>query len=187
VDLSLPLAGLHQARNAAVAFALLRRLEVPGAAIRRGLAAVRLPAALEPFAGEPLVVLDGAHTASSARAARDALEAAWPGRRHVLLVALLAEKDADAILAALVPGALAVVATSVDSPRALPAADLAARVARHGPAPVMAVPEPKAALARARSLAPKGALVLVTGSLYLAGALRPVLAATGSPPSTPGS
>jgi dihydrofolate synthase / folylpolyglutamate synthase len=187
VDLALPLAGVHQARNAAVAFALLRRLGVGRDDARRGLAGVRLPAALEPFPGTPLVVLDGAHTASSARAAREALAGAWPGRRHVLLIALLAEKDVDAILAALVPGALAVVTTAVASPRALSAADLAARAERHGSAPVEAVPDPRAALARARALTPPEALLLVTGSLYLAGALRPALAASASPPSTRGS
>jgi dihydrofolate synthase/folylpolyglutamate synthase len=148
---------------------------------------VRLPAALEPFPGEPLVVLDGAHTAVSARAARDALAGAWPGRRHALLVGLLAEKDAGAILAALVPGAAAVVATTVDSPRALAAADLAALARRHGAASAEAVPDPRAALARARALTPPDALLLVTGSLYLAGALRPALVATARTPATPGS
>ena len=74
---------------------------------------MRLPAALEPFPGAPLVVLDGAHTPASARAALEGLRQAWPRRPHVLLLALLAEKQVEAILETLVPSALAVVTTQV--------------------------------------------------------------------------
>ncbi len=177
LDLRLPLAGAHQARNAALAAAMLLRLGLSRTTIETALAQVRLPAALEPFAGRPLVVLDGAHTPASARAALEGLRAAWPRRPYVLLLALLAEKQVEAILATLVPSALAVVATQVASPRALPAADLALRARAHAPAGnrVEAVADPQAALARARALATGDALVLVTGSLYLAGALRPLL------------
>jgi dihydrofolate synthase/folylpolyglutamate synthase len=188
VDLALPLAGAHQASNAAVAFTLLRLLGVDAAAARRGLEGTRLPAALEPFPGRPLVVLDGAHTAASAAGARAGVAAAWPGRPVTLLLALLGEKDAGAILEALLPGAAGVVATQVGSPRALPAHDLAARIAAAGTAPVETVPAPEAALERARALAGPDGLVLVTGSLYLAGALRPRLLSDRPPaPSSRGS
>lgn len=177
LELTLPLAGAHQARNAALAAAMLLRLGLSRRTIEAALAEVRLPAALEPFPGAPLVVLDGAHTPASARAALEGLGAAWPRRPHVLLLALLAEKQVEAILATLVPSALAVVSTQVASPRALPAAALALRARAHAPVgtPVEAVADPREALARARALATGDALVLVTGSLYLAGALRPLL------------
>ncbi len=175
--LRLPLAGAHQARNAALAGAMLLRLGLAPHTIEAALSKVRLPAALEPFPGTPLVVLDGAHTPASAHAALGGLHAAWPRRPYVLLLALLAEKQVDAILATLVPSALAVVATQAASPRALPAAELLRRAREHATAgtPVEAVADPHAALARARALATGDALVLVTGSLYLAGALRPLL------------
>ena len=54
------------------------------------------------------------------------------------------------------------VATQSSNPRALPAEELARRASGHFPA-VETVPDPAAALARARELGP----VLVTGSLYL--------------------
>ena len=57
-------------------------------------------------------------------------------------------------------------ATQSSHPRALPAGELAARAASRF-ARVEAIPEPHAALRRARELSgPEGAL-LVTGSLYL--------------------
>lgn len=186
VDLALPLAGLHQAQNAAVAFAVLRLAGVGADDARRGLGGVRLPAALEPFRGEPLVVLDGAHTVESARAARAGLAAAWPGRPLTLLVALLAEKDVDRILEVLLPGVQHVVATAVDSPRALAADALAARAARWVPT-ARAVADPLAALAEARARTAPGGVLLATGSLYLAGALRPALLRGWAAPSSPGS
>jgi folylpolyglutamate synthase/dihydropteroate synthase len=68
-----------------------------------------------------------------------------------------------------------VVATRVDLPRALPADDLAMlwRAAGVGARQVMVEPEPQAALARARALAPGP--IVVAGSLYLVGAIRAVL------------
>jgi dihydrofolate synthase/folylpolyglutamate synthase len=173
--LGLPVLGAHQAENAALAAALLARVGLSTDDVVQGLAGTRLPAALEPFPGTPWVVLDGAHTEASAHAARASLEAACPGRPRVLLLALLAEKRVDAILDALLPGALAVVATQVDSPRALPAEELAARVRARSPLDVHVVPAPQAALARAREACRGDAYVLATGSLYLAGTLRSLL------------
>lgn len=174
LELDLPLLGAHQARNAALASALLLRAGLPAGAVREGLAQVRLPASLERFAGRPDVVLDGAHTEASAAAAVQALAQAFPGRPCVLLLALLEEKRVEAILDTLLPAAAAVVATTAPTPRALPAGALAARVrARAAPGlPVHAVDDPHAALQRAREACPAGGLVLATGSLYLAGTLR---------------
>lgn len=173
-----PATGAHQARNAAVAAAMLAHAGLPDDAIVAGIAGARLPAALERFEGTPPVVLDGAHTEASARAAVEGLAEAEGGSRgYVLVLALLAEKRVDAILDALLPGARAVVATEAASPRRLAADELGRRVAARGRVPVVIEPEPRAALARARALAAPATTVLVTGSLYLAGALRPVLLA----------
>ncbi|MFM8981249.1 MAG: bifunctional folylpolyglutamate synthase/dihydrofolate synthase [Planctomycetia bacterium] len=184
VDLDLPLLGAHQARNAALATALLLAAGLPAAAVREGLAGVRLPASLELFAGRPDVLLDGAHTEASARAAAEAVEAAFPGRPRVLLLALLEEKRVEAILDTLLPGAQAVVASGAPTPRALAAGALALRArARAAPGQaVHAVDEPLAALAHARALCPPGGLVLATGSLSLAGALRSALLREQGPP-----
>lgn len=185
--IDLPVAGAHQALNAAVAFHLLRRLGLTPEAAADGMARVRLPAALEPFEGPPLVVLDGAHTVRSAEAALAGVTAAWPGRRLTLLLALMAEKEVDAILAVLGPAAAAVVATQVDSPRALPAEALAARLAPHCRGTVESAPAPAPALERALARTPPDGLLLVTGSLYLAGALRPALRARAPGPAAPGA
>jgi dihydrofolate synthase / folylpolyglutamate synthase len=124
-----------------------------------------------PLAGEVQVVLpgrferrgeevwDGAHTP----AAVERLVGLLPARDYVLCVSLLADKDVDGILERLARAGSRLVATASSNPRALPAADLARRAEPYF-AHVEAVPDPQAALARARELSPR---VLVTGSLYV--------------------
>jgi dihydrofolate synthase/folylpolyglutamate synthase len=51
----------YRARNVALATAIARHLQVPEAAIARGVERMRLPARFEKVSDAPLVVLDGAH------------------------------------------------------------------------------------------------------------------------------
>ncbi|MGH3083967.1 MAG: bifunctional folylpolyglutamate synthase/dihydrofolate synthase [Gaiellaceae bacterium] len=82
----------------------------------------------------------------------------------VVVASILRDKDADAMLADLAQLAPAMIATQSTNPRALFAADLAARAARHF-REVNTEPDPRRALARARESTREG--ILVTGSLYL--------------------
>jgi dihydrofolate synthase / folylpolyglutamate synthase len=84
----------------------------------------------------------------------------------VVVASILADKDAETMLAALAPTGRTLVATSSRNPRALPADELARRAAPFFEA-VESVADPGEALARARELAGDDGAVLVTGSLYL--------------------
>ena len=76
-------------------------------------------------------------------------------RPLVGVIAILADKDVDGVLDELVPSLQAAVATQSGSPRALDAADLAARIVARG-VPAEVVTPPSAALARAREQAGRG-------------------------------
>jgi dihydrofolate synthase/folylpolyglutamate synthase len=169
--LVLPVAGAHLAGNAAAAATALRLLGVPDDEVRRRLSTVLLPGTLQPLGGDPLVVIDGAHTGASARAARDAVRDCWPGRRLAVLLALLDDKDEVAVLEGLVPGAHAIVATELPTPRSRTAADLAAAARRRTDVPVAAIADVARALEEARARAGPGGLVLAAGSIRLAGAI----------------
>jgi dihydrofolate synthase / folylpolyglutamate synthase len=138
------------AQEAAEAF-LGRSIDV------RSVVAPRLPGRLDRRGRE---LWDGAHNPAGT---------AWL-RRHadgpfdVVVASVLADKDADAMLADLAALAPRLVATQSRNPRALPAAELARLGAPHF-GHVDIEPDPYAALARARESA--GAGILVTGSLYL--------------------
>jgi dihydrofolate synthase/folylpolyglutamate synthase len=89
-----------------------------------------------------------------------------PRSDYVVVASILADKDAEAMLAALGRAGGTLVATASHSARALPAPELAARAEpffEH----VETEPDPAAALDRGRELAGENGAVLVTGSLYL--------------------
>lgn len=170
LDVSMPVAGVHQAANAAVAVALARLLGVADPAIRGGLARVTLPARMQRIATRPDVVIDSAHTGASARAAVAAVGDCFPHRRLHLVVGALEDKDVSAMLAVLLPVASRVIACGVPSPRALPPRGLAAAVRALSPIPVVEAADAASALRLALDGASEDDLVLVTGSTYLAGA-----------------
>ena len=178
------LRGRHQAANVAVADAILDALETAGIAgadadaRRAGFASVRWPGRLEllEVAGRE-VLLDGAHNpagaATLARAVDELRPFLRPGRVSILAAAM-ADKDVDGIVAssrgsAALAGAR-LVATQVEAARAMPAEELAARWRAAGHADVVAIAELPRALEAALD-GPAGPLV-VTGSLYLVGAVR---------------
>ena len=124
-------------------------------------AEVHLPGRLEVRGDE---IRDGAHTPEAVRYVAPSLPPLGS-----IVASILADKDVDAMLAELGRLAPVFVATSSSSPRALPAADLAARAAGTFDR-VEAVDDPPGALLRAHEL---GEPVLVTGSLYLLADLWP--------------
>ena len=120
------------------------------------------------------VVFDGAHVPFNLAAVLRDL-AGDPDLRGpcVAVVALAADKDAAGFLAALEKRASSIVLTEVPSAsRGRPAADLAAISSRLGLQSEVE-PDPRRAFHRGVELARKAsAWLLVTGSLYLIGALR---------------
>lgn len=127
-------------------------------------------------AGGVPVVLDGAHVpASVAAVLADPTLADLPPA-PVVVLALGRDKDLGGVLKALWGAADRLVCTSVEGGLLLPPGALAERAAALG-LPAETVAEPRAALQRALELArQRDGWVLVTGSLYLVGAVR---AATG--------
>ena len=176
----LPLAGVHQRQNAALAVAAARGLiHASDAAISRGLERVRWPGRFEVVPGQPPLVLDGAHNGASADALARTLREYAAGRRIGLVVGINRDKDARAVLRPLLALTDRVWATqTADNRRALAAGELAQLCRRLG-ARAQAQPELAAALDRARGETRDGVLC-VTGSLMLVGQARDVL---GLPPA----
>ena len=168
----LPLLGRHQVHNAALAAAVAEASGIAPDAIVRGLQAATQPGCCEYRPGTPQVILDGAHTIGSIRATLRALDEHFPGVRPVLVFALARDKDFNAIAAALGPRVGEVFCTQVDDKRGATPEELADQPAWHDRA--RAIPAGAQALDLARKSAGPNGLVLATGSLYLAGALRPL-------------
>jgi dihydrofolate synthase / folylpolyglutamate synthase len=121
---------------------------------------IALPGRLESRPGE---VRDGAHNPHGVGYLVERL----PVGDYTVVLSILGDKDADAILHELARVGSRLVATRSSSVRALPAEDVA-RLARRHFEHVEAVEDPVRAVARGHEL---GEPVLVTGSLYLLGDL----------------
>lgn len=174
-------AGAHQATNAATAIAAIEDLSpAPFRECRRAakeaLAAITLPGRVELVRGDPDVVVDTAHNPVSMASLRTAIEAHFPGRPIVLVLGVSKDKDVDGVLQEILPVASSVVFTKAPHPRAADPEDLLARA--HALAPHLvarATTDAREALRLARRLATEDALVVVTGSFYLAGEVYPLL------------
>ena len=174
--LSLALRGEHQLGNALVAIRLLeaarhRGVRVPSDAIARGLTEVDWPARLELIrvqGGGP-VLLDAAHNVDGARALAAYLGSQYP-ERPALVIGVMRDKDVEGIIGTLLPVVSSVVTTAADTPRAISASDLAARIMATGPSiPVRSEPDPRRAVEQAMMT---GGAVCVTGSLFVVGVVR---------------
>ncbi len=178
------LRGAHQIDNAATALACAHYLGIGAAAMATGLQTVRWPGRLQKLTRGPMlsaltarlpeadVYLDGGHNEAAAHILADWLLAQKPRPVHVVL-AMLASKAHDPYLAALarVQAAgrnLHIHAVPIaDNENALAPQDLVA-AARQAGCAATAHDNPAAALA---TISEPDALVLIAGSLYLAGAV----------------
>jgi dihydrofolate synthase/folylpolyglutamate synthase len=188
----LPLHGAHQAQNAAVALAAVESFlgggpdrKVDPVAIREGFASVSSPGRLERMRTSPTVLLDAAHNPAGLAATVEALGEAFAFSRLVVVLAVLADKDAAAMIEILEPVADAIVVTENSSPRVLGADELARlAVDAFGADRVDVSPRLDDALDAAVTLAeetdlPLGAAgVLVTGSVVTVADARRLLRGT---------
>ena len=178
IELSLPLPGRYQIRNALAALAAARLLAERGfpmddSTIAHGIADTRWPGRLELVQQNPAVFLDGTHNPAGARALLEFWNENFPGRRIHLVYGAMRDKAVDEITGLLFPRAASVTLTEPRQTRAITAAELA-RIAGHfvSSGRLEVVPDPAEALEHALSLAAPGDAVFATGSLYLAGDLR---------------
>lgn len=175
-QLKLPLLGKHQLDNAATAVLALETLRttglpLPEEAIKAGLENVRWPARIEVIKRRPLVVVDAAHTADSARRLRDTLEEYLRVSQATLVVGVMGDKDLEGLASAVEPVARRVIATRADHPRALDAEQVARAFRALG---VETLWEPRLgdAIDAALALSTASEAIVILGSVALAGEAR---------------
>ena len=138
--------------------------------MRRGLAQTRVRARLEALAARPLVLVDGAHNPASFGVLARAVRGVAPTGPRVFVIGMSADKDVRGSLRRLRGVATIVVATTSGQARALSPAALA-RTARSLGLSARTAPDARTALRQARREAGRAGTVVVTGSLYLCGAV----------------
>lgn len=190
-DVFLPLHGEHQAHNAAAALAAVEAFlgggagALDGDVVAEGFGAVNVPGRLEVVRSAPAVLLDVAHNPHGAACLAAAVSDSFTFSKLVGVVGVLADKDAEGILAALEPLLAEVVVTRSSSPRAVDPEDLGdIAVDVFGSDRVVVEPSLPDALDRAVTAAEEsgdlaGVGVLVTGSVTVVGEARALLRRRG--------
>ncbi len=175
-EAKLPLLGKHQLENAATAVLAVEALaaagiEVGAAAVKAGLGTLKWPARIEVLKQRPLLVVDAAHTADSARVLGETLAEYLHVKEATLVVGLMGDKDIDGLADAVAPLARRVIATRADHPRAL-APDAVARPFRELGIETQIEPGVGAAVEAAQRLSTASEAVVILGSVALAGEAR---------------
>lgn len=179
--LKLSLIGQHQINNARTSLAALAVLskdagiKISEHAIKEGFENAVNPARFEVLSKKPLIILDGAHNADGMRAFANAVKKYTPNQRRVLLMGMLSDKDSltsSAYIEGLFEAAFTV---PVSNPRTRSAEDMALILSKYMEN-VTPCKTPFEGFDKAFEKAKKdNAALIICGSLYLAGELRPYI------------
>lgn len=176
--LRIPLLGHHQVVNAATAYAALqtsrrRGLMVSEEAIRQGFTTVVWPGRFEVLQGKAgsTVVLDCAHNRDSALKLRLTLDDYFPGKPVVMVFGASEDKDVQGMFSELLPRVGELIAVKSFHPRAMDP-EILVNLAHEAGCPARIVLDVAEALDEALRLAGNEAIVLVTGSIFVAAGAR---------------
>lgn len=172
------LLGKHQIANALTAYLALKALQARGIAISdsqilEGIRDTRWPARLEIVSTSPLTLLDCAHNPDGALALADALDTIFAGRKITAVMGMMADKDWRQCARILLPRCSRVFTSTVGQARSLEPITLAAEATEYCEA--TAVDNLTDAIALARNTMAENGLLLVCGSVILAGEARTIL------------
>lgn len=176
--LRIPLLGYHQVVNAATAYAALQTarqlgLPVSDEAIRQGFAEVVWPGRFEVLQGKAgdIVVLDCAHNHDSALKLRQTLDEYFPDKPVVMVFGASEDKDVQGMFRELLPRVRELIAVKSFHPRAIDP-DILVNLAHQAGCLARIVMDVAEGLDEAQRLAGNDAIVLVTGSIFVAAGAR---------------
>ena len=178
--LRIPLLGIYQAENAALAVAAIDALrsrgwDISDGALRDGLARARWPGRLEVTDRHPIVLVDGAHNPAALERSLAAVDKLARERQLVIVFGAMKDKDLSTMLSQLRAMGRPVIFSAINWHRAASPAELAVQFGRQFPGGVLDTGSTSVmdsivgALQAARKLAGRDGIVLVCGSLYLVG------------------
>ncbi len=163
-----PLLGEHQVENAACVIAICRRLGIEESVIADGIEACRWPGRLQLIRGRWDTLIDAAHNPGGISALCRALDSLFPDRPLSVIMGMMRDKSYAECMNQVAGRAVRFYSVPVDSPRSLTAAE-AAETASEVCRQVVACASLPQAIAQACALIEPNGLLLICGSVYLAG------------------
>lgn len=170
-----PLVGEHQVVNASLAAAvgeyfLKTRDVLSQKAVLQGLAQARWPARFEILRRKPLVVIDSAHNEDSAKRLAETVVKVFPNRKVVILFGASRDKDIKGILKWLKAISQEIILTKANHPRSFDFSK--EKIKQFQPNEFLVTNNARDGLEAALKKAKKDDIVLVAGSIFLAGEIR---------------
>lgn len=181
-DYKLQMLGDHQIENSALAIMTASILSnnderITHEHIIEGLALAKWPARFELFdLNGQKCVIDGAHNPAGIQSFRHNLDKYFPMEKRVILLGILKDKDIDSMLNYLLRADDEVIITAPHSLRKATPEYLAQKIKAHNIKHIETYDDMREALMAAFDLAGKQKLLCITGSLYLTGELRYIVA-----------
>jgi len=170
-ELMLALPGEIQIKNAIISLGIISMLnkqgiEISEESIRTGFKNVKWPGRMQIFQGEKTVVVDGAHSPMAIECICDSMRKIWPNEKIGVIFSANMDKDIRGMLYGLRDLSQEIILTRFDWPRVAQIDNLV-EIAEEFEFEIKTAPDIKTAIKLA--LEDSCEIVLITGSLYLAG------------------
>lgn len=175
-EINLSLLGKVQIYNCAVAVNTIESLEKYGYSIHKkaiydGLSSVLWKGRMEIMKQKPMVVIDGAHNIDGIEKLAEGIKMYFKYKKLYLIIGILADKQVDDMLSAIVPMAERVIAVTPHSDRAEDAYALRDRILQFN-ADCVAIQDYEQAYLQGLSFCEEDDLLIICGSLYMIGDMR---------------
>ncbi|MBR9691187.1 bifunctional folylpolyglutamate synthase/dihydrofolate synthase [Candidatus Woesearchaeota archaeon] len=158
------LKGAYQQINASTAYAALKQLKIPESKIRSGLKKVQWHGRFEFLKNN--ILIDAAHNQDGIAALVKSIKQ-LKYKNLILILGLMQDKDAKAIIKTLKPLKPIPIITKANVSKAAAPDDIAKHLKEY-----IIIPNLKQAISYAKSIAAKKDLILITGSIYLIGEVK---------------
>jgi len=180
-NLTIPLLGEHQLRNAAVVITTIDALQERGwhiteDTLRNGLQKTFWPARFEVMRRDPVFIADSAHNPHGVNAVVNTLTSLFPGKKITFLLGVSADKDYPEMIRLLIPCAKRFFTVMPNSSRALPAEDLAAHINKYN-VDVIFCESIESGVNRALEVSDNNDVICALGSFFMIGGVRECLLA----------
>ncbi|SEA83765.1 dihydrofolate synthase / folylpolyglutamate synthase [Pseudobutyrivibrio sp. ACV-2] len=129
--------GTYQINNAALAIAAAKKLSGMGYsisknAIKNGIVNTKWFGRFTLLSDNPPIIIDGGHNRQGAQVLRESLDEYFPGKKITFVLGILADKEVDIILDALIPIAKKCYTVAVPNPRSMEPEKLADMIRARG-------------------------------------------------------
>lgn len=193
-DISMKMVGDYQIENAAVATVAAHVLlnkwsknnllsermsqEYIEDIIRAGIADTVWKGRMEIVNQKPFFMIDGAHNSNGVQALARSLQELYPNEKFHFIMGVMADKDYEEMIDALLPLAIDFITVTPESNRALQSKDLAACIERKG-IQARYVDDMESVIRPLLTASPESSKTIAFGSLYFIGAIEAILEKNG--------